>query len=91
MINQQRINFQNDINHDGYFDPENETFINNCLPPPDDDHGRGGGGVIYSQILPSKTNEIDIKKQGWDDLQILNSSQPPPPPPPPSGSIDGKY
>ena len=41
VINQQRINFQNDINRDGYFDPENKTFINNRPPPPDYDHGGG--------------------------------------------------
>ena len=49
-VNQQKINFQNDLNCDGYFDPETENFQQQPPLPPDDSRAGGTSGAIYLQL-----------------------------------------
>ena len=90
MINQEKDIFQNDLNRDGYFDPETKSIQQQQPPRPPDD-GFGGAVAVnkglYLQLRPSKITESDINVQGWDDIpQQVQQSQPPPYPLPPGGT-----
>ena len=91
MINQEKDIFQNDLNRDGYFDPETKSIQQQQPPGPPDD-GFGGAVAVnnglYLQLRPSKITESNINVQGWDDIpQQVQQSQPPPYPPPPGGTV----
>ena len=94
MINQEKDIFQNDLNRDGYFDPETESIQQQQPPRPPDD-GFGGAVAVnnrlYSQLRPSKITESNINVQGWDNIvpQQVQQSQPPPYLPQPPGGTAG--
>ena len=77
LASRQNENFQNDINNDGYYDPDTEEFINynNNFPLPDDG-GDGAAAVVVSKIKTNPVIDDNIERQGWDVVNF-----PPPPPP----------